>query len=151
MNFREALPADIAQMHVVRWAVKENRLSNPALVTENDYLQYITSRGKGWVCETDAKIVGFAIADLWENNIWALFVDPDYEKKGIGKKLHDIMLTWYFRESRKTVWLGTGPNTRAEQFYRMNGWQETGKHANGEVLFEYSYEMWKSRPQKPVS
>jgi hypothetical protein len=43
----------------------------------------MTNRGKGWVCEIDEKIVGFSIADLIGNNIWALFVMPGYDKRGI--------------------------------------------------------------------
>jgi GNAT superfamily N-acetyltransferase len=42
-------------------------------------------RGKGWVAETEDQIVGFSIIDLKENNIWALFVHPDFENKGIGR------------------------------------------------------------------
>jgi len=53
-------------------------LSNPELVTDQDCKEFITVRGKGWVCEIDNKIVGFAIADLKENNIWALFLDPKF-------------------------------------------------------------------------
>ena len=64
-------------------AVKENVLSNPALVTDKDCEEYLNVRGKGWVCETDNQIIGFAIADLKENNIWALFIRPEYEGLGI--------------------------------------------------------------------
>ena len=69
-TFREAQPADIPQMQVVRNLVKENTLSNPALVTDADCLDFICQRGKGWFCEVDNTIVGFAIADLQEENIW---------------------------------------------------------------------------------
>ncbi|WP_435523381.1 GNAT family N-acetyltransferase [Chryseobacterium indoltheticum] len=88
---------------MVRNSVKENTLSNPNLVTDKDCEEFITERGKGWVCEIDGKITGFSIVDLKDNNIWALFVDPDYEKKGIGKKLHDIMLDWYFSQTKKRL------------------------------------------------
>lgn len=88
MIFREAQVRDITQMQIVRHWVKENVLSDPGLVMDQDCAQYISERGKGWVCQTDAGIVGFAIAGLQENNIWALFVDPLFENKGIGKKLH---------------------------------------------------------------
>ena len=96
MIFREAFIEDIPQMQIVRNSVKENMLSNPALITDEDCAAFITKRGKGWVCEIDDCIVGFSIADLKENNIWALFVHPEFEGKNIGKKLHDIMLDWYF-------------------------------------------------------
>lgn len=147
MIFREAVIADINQIQIVRHSVKENILSNPALVTDADCEEYIINRGKGWVCEIDDVIVGFSIADLKEHNIWALFVKPEFEGLGIGKKLHDLMLDWYFSQTDKSVWLGTSPNTRAENFYRKAGWKEVGIHGDGEIKFEMSFEDW--RKQKP--
>ena len=73
MIFRTATIADIAQIQIVRNAVTQNVLSNPALVPDTDVENYITNRGKGWVCQIDETIVGFAIADLVDHNIWALF------------------------------------------------------------------------------
>ena len=61
-------------------------------------------------------------------------------KKGIGKKLHDMMLEWYFSKTKEKVWLGTAPNTRAEMFYRMCGWKEVGKHGKGEIKFEMNFD-----------
>jgi len=47
----------------------ENTLSNPNLVTDEDCADFITQRGKGWVCEIDNEIIGFSIVDLKDNNI----------------------------------------------------------------------------------
>lgn len=145
MIFREALITDILQIQIVRNEVKENVLSDPSLVTDKDVEDFITRRGKGWVCEIDNRIVGFAIADLQDNNIWALFIQPGYEGKGIGKKLHDDMLNWYFEQSKETVWLSTSPGTRAETFYRKAGWKETGIYGKGELKFEMTVSEWKSK------
>jgi ribosomal protein S18 acetylase RimI-like enzyme len=142
MHFREATIQDIPQMHVVRCAVKENILSNPALITEVDYETFIVEYGKGWVCEMNAQIVGFAVVDLLKNNIWALFIDPYYEKQGIGRKLHHIMLDWYFSQTQASVWLSTENDTRAEHFYKKLGWQDTGSYGTNEVKFEMSYQNW---------
>ena len=142
MTYREATKNDIPQIQIVRNSVKENQLSNPALVTDKDCEEFITVRGKGWVCEADNIIVGFSIADLQENNIWALFVHPDYEGRGIGRKLHDLMLDWYFGQTKKTVWLGTAPGTRAEEFYKRKGWKVVGTHGKGETKFEMSFTDW---------
>lgn len=142
MNFRNASVDDIAGIQLVRNSVKENRLSNPALVSDADCEDFITNRGKGWVCEIDGIIIGFAIADLKEKNIWALFVHPDHEKKGIGKKLQRLILDWYFDQTKEPVWLGTAPTTRAEMFYRNSGWKEIGVHGKGEIKFEMSYADW---------
>jgi GNAT superfamily N-acetyltransferase len=138
MIFREAKAADIAQMQVVRNVVKENQLSSPTLITDEAVLEFITQRGKGWVCELDEHIVGFAIADLHRDNIWALFVDPDFEGKGIGKTLQTLMLDWYFSKGKEQVWLGTLPGTRAEAFYRQSGWQENVRNGSRELRFEMS-------------
>ena|ERR1044071_4402255 len=137
MTFREATTADITGMHVVRVAVLENRLSNPALITPKDYEEFIIRRGKGWVCEENNTIIGFAIADMQDHNVWALFVQPGFDGKGIGRKLHDTMMDWYFNQTDTTIWLGTAPGTRAEQFYRMAGWKEVGMHGK-EIKFEMS-------------
>lgn len=142
MTIREAQLEDISGIQIVRNAVKENTLSNPNLVTDEDCEEFLTQRGKGWICEKDHQIVGFSITDLKTYNIWALFVHPDFEKQGIGKQLHDVMLHWYFHQTQETVWLGTAPHTRAEGFYRVMGWKEVGRHGKGEIKFEMSYSSW---------
>lgn len=142
MIFREATIYDIQEMQIVRHLVKENVLSNPALITNKDCENYITVKGKGWVCEENKKIIGFAIADLKDKNIWALFLRPEYEGNGIGKKLHDIMLNWYFNQTKETVWLSTAPGTRAEKFYIKAGWKAVGMYGTKEIKFEMSYESW---------
>jgi len=142
MNIREAKIADIPQIQKVRNAVKENMLSDPALVSDNDCEVYITKKGRGWVCEVNDTIVGFSIADIEGNNIWALFVDPLFEKQGIGKLLHDTMMDWYFMQTDTTVWLSTSPSTRAESFYRKAGWKEKGLHDKDEIKFEMTATDW---------
>ncbi len=142
MIFRTAQIGDIAQIQRVRNAVKENTLSDPNLVTDADCAEFITERGKGWVCEIDGIIVGFAIVDLKENNIWALFLDPEFEKKGIGRQLHKIMLDWYFAQTRETVWLSTEFDTRAEGFYKKAGWVAVGLHGKNEIKFEMTHQSW---------
>ena len=144
MVFREATIHDIKQIQTVRNSVKENTLSNPALVTDNDCIEFLTIRGKGWVCEVDQVVVGFSIVDFKENNVWALFVHPDFEKNGIGKRLHHLMLDWYFHKTNIKVWLGTSPNTRAEIFYRKLGWKEVGMNGKEEIKFEMTSEDWEA-------
>lgn len=145
MSIREAQVIDIPQIQIVRNSVTENTLSNPNLVTDEDCVEFLTKRGKGWVFEIDGTIVGFSIVDLEQNNVWALFVDPGFDKQGIGKLLHDTMMDWYFDQTTKDIWLGTSPNTRAEQFYRKAGWIERGKHGSDEIKFEMTCEIWSSR------
>jgi GNAT superfamily N-acetyltransferase len=142
MIFREATLQDIPQLSFVRMSVKENVLNNPALVTEQHYVAYLTVRGKGWVCETAGRIVGLSIGDLHDNNVWALFILPGYEGKGIGRELLSLLLNWYFGHTSTRIWLSTAPGTRAEAFYRRFGWKDAGLQPNGEQRFELTAEEW---------
>jgi GNAT superfamily N-acetyltransferase len=143
MHFREAIPEDIPQLQLIRNSVTENVLSDPALVKKEDYEAYLFRRGKGWVCEIDKQVVRFSIVSLQDKNVWALFLLPAFERKGIGQHLHDLMLDWYFSNSAETIWLSTDPGTRAASFYCKKGWKENGFHHN-EIRFEMDQDSWNS-------
>ena len=144
MIFREAKTADIPQIQFVRNSVTENILSDPALVTDDDVADYINRRGKGWVCEMAEIIIGFSIVSVRDKNVWALFIQPGFDKRGIGKRLHEEMMNWYFAQTNETIWLSTSPGTRAELFYRKAGWILVGTYGKGEIKFEMSSEHWKN-------
>ena len=145
MEYRVAGIEDIPQIQVVRHAVRENRLSDPSLVPDQDVEDYINRRGRGWVAVEEGKVVGFAIVSLLDQNVWALFILPEKEGMGIGRELHDRMMDWYFSQSDKPIWLSTAPGTRAAGFYRAAGWKENGWYGNGELKFEMNSPDWKNR------
>lgn len=142
MQIRIAEESDIPEMHRVRTSVRENRLSDPALVRPHHYRALLRKHGRGWVAEAEGRLVGFAVADLRRSNVWALFVDPGHEGRGIGRRLHDAMMDWFFAAGAELVWLGTEPGTRAEGLYRRAGWRFVGIEPNGEARFEMSREAW---------
>jgi GNAT superfamily N-acetyltransferase len=144
MPLRSATTEDIAGMHVVRVSVRENRLSDPARVTHEDYRLMLEEKGCGWVYESGGEIVGFGIVDLSERNIWALFVAPHCEGKGIGSALLKAMVARGFEAGAEPLWLTTSPGTRAEKLYRKAGWQAAGVTDMGELRFElYSPEHYR--------
>lgn len=143
-RFRVATTADVAEMHRIRLAVRENRLSNPAAAQPNDYVSRLTARGRGWVAAIDGAIAGFAIADRLPAHVWALFVDPQHEGRGIGRRLHDDVVEWLFAAGADRIWLSTEANTRAERFYRAAGWVAVGIQPNGEIRFELTHDRWRS-------
>ena len=122
-------------MHRVRMAVRENRIPHGA-ITEADYIPAIEETGCGWVIEEDGKIVGFAVGNRTDGNIWALFVDPAHEAHGHGRALHDAMVEWLWSQGLDRLWLTTEPGTRAERFYSAAGWEPVGLTARGEMRFE---------------
>lgn len=132
---RRAVPEDIKAMHRVRVSVRENQLVSTVLPPAR-YLEYLQARGRGWVIEADAAIVAFAIADTLDASLWALFVQPGYEGKGYGRRLHDTAVAWLFDQGHARIWLSTAPGTRAEAFYTEAGWERKGETPTGEIRLE---------------
>lgn len=132
---RQARRSDIRGMHRVRMAVRENQLRS-AIVTEADYVPAIESTGRGWVVESEGEIVAFAVGNVTDGNIWALFVDPGHERHGHGRRLLDTMVAWLWSRGLERLWLTTAPGTRAERLYAIAGWQRVGPTASGEIRFE---------------
>ncbi|HEX9876367.1 MAG TPA: GNAT family N-acetyltransferase [Gammaproteobacteria bacterium] len=134
-RLREARRDDIEAMHRIRLSVRENRLISTA-INEEDYVAAIEETGRGWVVELDARIVGFAIGNARTGSIWALFVDPNHEKRGYGRKLHDTMIGWLWSQGLDRLWLTTEPRTRAQRFYEVAGWAYAGSTDGGEHRYE---------------
>lgn len=132
---RQAKRRDIADIMRIRMAVRENRLVS-LVITEDDCIQAIETDGRGWVAIVGGNTVGFAIGNSHTGNIWALFIQPEFEKRGIGKRLHDTMIDWLYGTGLKKLWLTTSPNTRAQYFYEKAGWKSAGMTEAGEICYE---------------
>lgn len=142
MIIAEATTTDIPEMHRVRMAVRENVLSDPTRVTPSDYRRMIEVDGKGWVCRIDGAVRGFSFSDLAAKNIWALFIEPGFEGRGVGRRLHDRAVGWLFDNGAQTLWLTTSPGTRAEKFYHAAGWRLAATEPNGEHRLELERDRW---------
>lgn len=123
-------------MHALRISVRENRLSDPLRVTEADYLPFLAQRRASWVAESGGRLMGFAIANLESRSIWALFVSPDCEGRGIGRALLQHVTDALLQSGPEPISLVTEPGTRAEQLYLAAGWTRVGVEPSGEIRFE---------------
>jgi GNAT superfamily N-acetyltransferase len=83
----------------------------------------------------NGKISGFSAGDPRDGTLFALFVDPNWEGRGIGQVLLPLACATLRQAGHKRITLGTEPGTRAERFYRRNGWAFVGNKPNGEILF----------------
>ncbi|HEX6118470.1 MAG TPA: GNAT family N-acetyltransferase [Dongiaceae bacterium] len=132
---RMARMDDIPAMMELRLSVRENRLSHPDQVTPQDCRGYV-ERGAMWVWEEDGRILSISASNCETGWIWALFVRPGHEGRGIGRALLvaacDALLAAGFRR----LSLSTDPETRAARFYRAAGWREAGRTPEGELVFE---------------
>ena len=134
-SLRPAGPSDIPEMHRIRTSVVENRLSDPSRITERSYLRYLRD-GAAWVAEEARQLVGFAILDARDGSVWALFVDPASEGRGIGSALHAEMLSWAEANGFGRLTLTTSAGTRAETFYLARGWRVARRDESGETRLE---------------
>ena len=134
-TLRQARREDVAAMHRVRLAVRENRLRSGA-IDHAEYVREIGETGRGWVVEEAGEVVAFAVGNAKTGNIWALFVDPAHERRGHGRRLHDVMVAWLFSRGLDLLWLTTDPGTRAQRFYDAAGWSFAGMLPDGEARYE---------------
>jgi len=132
---RQAFASDIADIQRVRLSVHENRLTSTAIADEA-VLEAIEVTGRGWVIESQAEVVGFSIGIVMNGNLWALFVHPDHERRGHGRRLHDAAIEWLWCQGLDRLWLTTEAGSRAQKFYELAGWQLKGRTDRGELRYE---------------
>lgn len=132
---RRAIHADIPALIRIRTDVRENRLSNPLSIGAAEYAAFM-AHSPIWVFEENGAVRGFTAGDTSNGTIWALFVDPPDEGRGIGRTLLGKACETLRDAGWATIQLSTAPNTRAERFYRQNGWTPAGWTEGGEVVFE---------------
>ncbi|MFO1162984.1 MAG: GNAT family N-acetyltransferase [Reyranellaceae bacterium] len=131
---RKATLADWPRITEVRNAVRENRLSPGNVQKVEDIARWIYANGTFWVWEQDGAVQGFSVADVRDGTIFGLFVHPDYESRGIARALLPLACEDLRRAGHPVARLTTQPGSRAERFYRLNGWTDQGQE-KGETVF----------------
>lgn len=131
---RRAVAADQPRIFAIRMGVRENILSDPSKVTDEDVAWY-RDNAIFLVAESAGEIAGFACANHQTGLIWALFVDPAREGRGHGRALLDAALAGLRAAGHAQGWLETGAGTRAERFYREHGWRDMGRGLDGQTVF----------------
>lgn len=128
MEYREIVDTDIGGLFAVRMATRENSLSCEQLtslgITEASVREMVNRTYRGWHCEENAQIVGFAMGNRENGEMWVIAVLPDYECRGIGAELLTRVEEWLWSEGWSEIWLTTDVDTtlRAYGFYRRQGW-----------------------------
>jgi GNAT superfamily N-acetyltransferase len=136
ITIREAAPGDVQAIQNLRMRVRENVLVDPSRVTEETTTRALTEEGRGWVAMEEGRLLGFSIALRDPPRIWALFVDPEQEGRGLGQRLLQEAVDWLWAEGANVIRLSTEPNTRAERLYDQQGWRSVGTNDRGEAVFE---------------
>ncbi len=149
IQIRKAIAADIPALFEIRTAVTENAMTEAELaasgITPERSAELLRTEGRCWVAEAGKRIVGFCIANVKSRSIWALFILPAYEGRGIGRRLTETAVDWLWQNGAEEIWLETETNTRAEGFYEHLGWRR------GEVAIEDGYEEVRYTLKKSIS
>ncbi|MGF1527350.1 MAG: GNAT family N-acetyltransferase [Candidatus Competibacterales bacterium] len=143
MIIRPATVDDVETLFAIRCGVVENHQSRrelaalgitpttvAAMIVGGDYLTSLA--------EVDGDGVGFTMAQISESYLFACFVKPGFDGRGIGRALMAAAEEGLRCTGVKRAWLTTGaePHLRALGFYRHLGWQALDTLENGELKFE---------------
>lgn len=141
--FRQTQESDIEDLFRVRARTRENPISKERLaalgVTPASSAAALKAGVIGsWVCTHEEQVVGFCSADSTTGEILVLAVLPDYERKGVGKRLLEHIVKWLWSHGGvPQLWLAASPDprVRAHGFYRSQGWRPTGERdAHGDEI-----------------
>jgi citrate lyase synthetase len=80
----------------------------------------------------DEKLVGGGGID--KNRIRKMFIDPEYQRKGIGRKIYESLETIAIKNKQEKIYLHAAPN--AVRFYAKFGFKEIGKDDFGAIIME---------------
>ena len=148
-SFRAATAEDMPAISTVRLSVVENAMTREELdrrgITNESVAASFLADSRGWVAEHDSRVVAFSIADRATRSVFALFVLPGFEGRGLGRRLLDQALGWLRENGVDHVWLTTSPGTRAASFYDKQGWMRTGMTDAGEIRFERRWDVSSSK------
>ena len=143
MMIREATVADIPQLFEVRCSVRENHMSIAQLAKAGITPESIGAMVAGGdyttpVVEDGGTIVAFAMAQISRGYVFAVFVRPEYESRGLGTALLGQVESMLRQQGVTRAWLATGGENglRAHGFYRARGWTATGTMPDGQIRFE---------------
>lgn len=143
---RRATADDVETLFDIRTSVRENHQSRAKLasigVTPTSVAEMLNGDAAAWIAAHDGIAAAFSMAKGDEQTVFAVFVRPGYEGRGLGSAVLSAAEEWLWQRGAGEIWLTTGaePEIRAHGFYARRGWRRTDKLLRGDVKYV------KSRP-----
>lgn len=143
MHLRAVTVEDVEALFDIRCSVLENHQSREELaelgITPTTIADMI--RGDDYVAflaEVGGEPIGFTMAEISEAYVFACFLRPGFEKRGIGRQLMERTEAGLRQHGVTQAWLSTGPgeDLRAVGFYERLGWKRNGYLDDGQIRFE---------------
>ncbi len=124
---------DLDAVLELRLATRENAITLRELeedygITRDSLVRDMETHIRGWLCETDGRVAGFAMGDATSGEVQVVAVHPDFEGRGVGKRVLTAVCDWLFAAGHARIWLcaNPDPDIRATGFYRTLGWRHAG-------------------------
>ena len=131
--YRRAVPSDVAACIELRGKTRENAVSverlNQLGVTHASWSAGVANGDlQGYVCCDKGQIVGYVFADKPTGEVVVLALLPEWEGRGIGKSLLQMIVADLAKLGFRRLFLGcsSDPTVRSYGFYRYLGWKSTG-------------------------
>ncbi len=101
-------------------------------ITEVSISEMIAASHCAWVATVNGDVVGFSMIDAGDASLFAAFVLPAHEGKGLGKELVLAAEKELFKHHPE-IWLETEKDSRAAGFYRHLGWNNEREAKNNQI------------------
>lgn len=145
--YRKAVPEDTAACVDLRGKTRQNAVSVEELKTYGITLEswrddISAGSTQGYICLSNDQMVGYCFGIMATGEIAVVALLPEFEGKGIGKTLLNMMIQDFKRLGFDRLFLGSSsdPQTRAYGFYRHLGWKPNGALDRfGDQLLEYFF------------
>lgn len=140
---RVATQDDVDTLFAIRTSVLQNHLSREQMadlgITPEALSDSIREAQCVWIAEVDGQPAAFSMVDLAEGEVFAMFVRPSYENRGLGRQLMAVAETALFK-LHETLFLITDgrDEIRANGFYRRLGWSVVGRVDADDVRYQKS-------------
>jgi GNAT superfamily N-acetyltransferase len=141
MLIRLATPRDVETLFDVRTSVTQNHQSREELagigITPSSIVEMLNTCCRAWIAEEEGQALAFSMADAEQGTVFAMFVRPDHERRGLGRQLMNQAEDWLFDSGWEEIWLLTGsdPGLRAVGFYHYLCWMPVGQQADGQTKY----------------
>ncbi|MEO1148113.1 MAG: GNAT family N-acetyltransferase [Cyanobacteria bacterium J06638_22] len=145
MQIRIAQPNDIETLFEIRTSVTENHQSRDEIaalgITPESVAEMLQTDCCAWIAEVGGRAIGFSIANKTDKTILGMFVRPEHEGLGAGRRLMQAAEEWFWSAGIPEIWLVTGndPNLRAYGFYLHLGWIPIGIETDGPFSGEMKF------------
>lgn len=142
-RIRLATLQDIDTLFAIRTSVVQNHLSREQMaklgITPTVLADSIREAPCVWIAEVNGAPAGFSMVDLAGGEVFAMFVQPAYENRGLGRQLMAVAETALF-ERHDTLFLVTDgrDEIRANGFYQRLGWSVVDQVDGDDVRYQKS-------------